>query len=363
MPTPQTPVATFQSGPVNSLRGAALLAGLPDAAVLDIGGTTTDVGLVVGGLPRPAPRAARFAGTDTNLQVGARPRLRGACAALGRPERLPALSGGPAAAASMLGGQAAGPRQMPDVFSVGLGGGSLVRFPGAAAIGASEAARGTAAEGATAAAPEACSVGPDSVGEELLERALLAGGPCCTASDVAVLLGRLELGSRQAVAAGGLTQEAAEAAWQAMQRQLEACLDRAKTQAGAHAQSLRAGRTGGWAACPLRGRALACSCLRPPARLPACLPPARDCPDACRCVDTGRRRCPGDCGGRRCAAVRRQPARRLARAAPAARGGGQRSGRCRGAGAGQRGCAGVAACALVVESAAAGDAPHRTLSR
>ena len=58
------PVATFSSGPVNSLRGAAALCGVRDAVVLDIGGTTTDVGVLVNGLPRPAPRAVKFAGQN-----------------------------------------------------------------------------------------------------------------------------------------------------------------------------------------------------------------------------------------------------------------------------------------------------------
>ena len=68
----QLPVATFQSGPVNSLRGAALLSGLKHAAVIDIGGTTTDVGLLAGGLPRPAPRMTCLAGAPTNFQVPAK---------------------------------------------------------------------------------------------------------------------------------------------------------------------------------------------------------------------------------------------------------------------------------------------------
>lgn len=65
----QLPVATFQSGPVNSLRGTALLTGVQHAAVIDIGGTTTDVGLLVDGLPRPAPRVTLLAGAPTNFQA------------------------------------------------------------------------------------------------------------------------------------------------------------------------------------------------------------------------------------------------------------------------------------------------------
>ena len=45
------PVATFASGPTNSMRGAAFLSGLADCAVVDIGGTTSDVGMLAARLP------------------------------------------------------------------------------------------------------------------------------------------------------------------------------------------------------------------------------------------------------------------------------------------------------------------------
>ena len=48
------PVFTFSSGPTNSMRGAAFLSGLRDAIVVDIGGTTTDVGVLKNGFPREA---------------------------------------------------------------------------------------------------------------------------------------------------------------------------------------------------------------------------------------------------------------------------------------------------------------------
>lgn len=48
------PVLTFASGPTNSMRGAAFLSGVQDAIVIDIGGTTTDVGVLKGGFPRQA---------------------------------------------------------------------------------------------------------------------------------------------------------------------------------------------------------------------------------------------------------------------------------------------------------------------
>ena len=50
----QFPVLTFSSGPTNSMRGAAFLSGFSNAIVVDIGGTTTDVGVLKNGFPREA---------------------------------------------------------------------------------------------------------------------------------------------------------------------------------------------------------------------------------------------------------------------------------------------------------------------
>ena len=80
----QYPVLTFASGPTNSMRGAAFLSGLKDAMVVDIGGTTSDVGALANGFPREASVAVDIGGVRTNFR-------------------------------------------MPDVLSFGLGGGSLVR--------------------------------------------------------------------------------------------------------------------------------------------------------------------------------------------------------------------------------------------
>jgi len=78
------PVLTFASGPTNSMRGAAFLSGLKDAMVVDIGGTTSDVGMLIHGFPREASVSVEIGGVRTNFR-------------------------------------------MPDVLSFGLGGGSLVR--------------------------------------------------------------------------------------------------------------------------------------------------------------------------------------------------------------------------------------------
>lgn len=120
------PVFTIASGPTNSMRGAVFLTGLKDAAVIDIGGTTTDVGMLVGGFPRSRSEGAMIAGVRTNFRV-------------------------------------------PDVFSFGLGGGSVVRDQGRR-------------------------IGPDSVGFRLPEKALVFGGDTMTATDIAVAAGLVSLG-------------------------------------------------------------------------------------------------------------------------------------------------------------------------
>jgi N-methylhydantoinase A/oxoprolinase/acetone carboxylase beta subunit len=77
------PVLTFASGATNSMRGAAFLTGRRDAIVIDVGGTTTDIGVLRHGFPRVAGHAVSIAGVRTNFR-------------------------------------------MPDTHSIGLGGGSVV---------------------------------------------------------------------------------------------------------------------------------------------------------------------------------------------------------------------------------------------
>jgi N-methylhydantoinase A/oxoprolinase/acetone carboxylase beta subunit len=121
------PVLTFASGPTNSMRGAAYLSGVKNAIVADIGGTTTDIGVLANGFPRESSVTVDIGGVRTNFR-------------------------------------------MPDVFAIGLGGGSLVR--GDAEV----------------------TVGPDSVGFRLIEDALVFGGNTLTASDIAVAAGQVEMG-------------------------------------------------------------------------------------------------------------------------------------------------------------------------
>ena len=63
------PVLTFASGPTNSMRGAAYLSGVKDAIVADIGGTTTDVGMLVNGYPRESSVTVDIGGVRTNFRM------------------------------------------------------------------------------------------------------------------------------------------------------------------------------------------------------------------------------------------------------------------------------------------------------
>ena len=128
------PVLTFASGPTNSMRGAAFLSGVAEAIVVDIGGTTSDVGSLHKGFPRQATVAVEVGGVRTNFR-------------------------------------------MPDVFSIGLGGGSHVV----------ETDKGI-------------KVGPTSVGYRIVTEALIFGGATLTTSDIVVASGRESLGDPAKVA-------------------------------------------------------------------------------------------------------------------------------------------------------------------
>ena len=49
------PVFTFSSSTTNSMRGAVNSSSLKNAIVVDIGGASTDVGVLVNGFPRESP--------------------------------------------------------------------------------------------------------------------------------------------------------------------------------------------------------------------------------------------------------------------------------------------------------------------
>src|SRR6202167_3381522 len=113
------------------MRGAAFLSGLAEAIVVDVGGTSTDVGQLRRGFPREANSVVEVGGVRTLFR-------------------------------------------MPDLLSIGLGGGSLVpRDP--------------------------LRVGPQSLGYRLTREALVFGGNTLTATDAAVAAGVADIGNAGAV--------------------------------------------------------------------------------------------------------------------------------------------------------------------
>lgn len=127
------PVTTIGSGPTNSMRGAAFLTGVSDAIVMDIGGTTTDIGVLANGFPRESSVAVDIGGVRTNFR-------------------------------------------MPDILAIGLGGGTRIHLD-------------PALYGADRLDAEALRVGPDSVGFRITQDAYLFGGETLTASDAGVAAG------------------------------------------------------------------------------------------------------------------------------------------------------------------------------
>ena len=65
----ERPIETILSGPAASIVGARWLTGASDALVSDIGGTTTDVALLRGGLPEIDPQGARVGGFRTMVEA------------------------------------------------------------------------------------------------------------------------------------------------------------------------------------------------------------------------------------------------------------------------------------------------------
>jgi N-methylhydantoinase A/oxoprolinase/acetone carboxylase beta subunit len=63
------PVLTIGSGPANSVRGAAFLSGTTDSLVADVGGTSTDVGVLVNGFPRESSQGVEIGGIRTNFRM------------------------------------------------------------------------------------------------------------------------------------------------------------------------------------------------------------------------------------------------------------------------------------------------------
>ncbi|KAM6477494.1 putative hydantoinase/oxoprolinase [Trichoderma sp. SZMC 28011] len=196
------PIKTFASGPTNSMTGAAFLAGIgqghgatnsvhvatngvsaeetslngttingdsssceqAQVLVVDIGGTTTDVcALLPSGFPRQAPGFVEIAGVRTAFS-------------------------------------------MPEVVSIGLGGGSIVTVD-----------------------DKSVSVGPASVGHFIQKRAKVFGGSTLTATDVVVAAGKASLGDPGLV--HDIPQSAVDLASRDIKKKLERVIDQMKVSA------------------------------------------------------------------------------------------------------------------------------------
>ena len=65
----QRPIETILSGPAASVAGAMFLAKTADAVVVDIGGTTTDIGTIIDGVVRTCPDGATVGGHRTHVRA------------------------------------------------------------------------------------------------------------------------------------------------------------------------------------------------------------------------------------------------------------------------------------------------------
>ncbi|USQ94423.1 hydantoinase/oxoprolinase family protein [Caulobacter sp. RL271] len=168
------PVLTIGSGPTNSMRGAAFLTGVKDAIVMDVGGTTTDIGVLSNGFPRESSIAVDIGGVRTNFR-------------------------------------------MPDILAIGLGGGTRVHLA-------------PELYNAETLAADSFRVGPDSVGFRITQEGMLFGGATLTASDVAAAQGRARFGDPSRLP--NLSPQVRTAVWSRFQTILEDGVDRMKTARG-----------------------------------------------------------------------------------------------------------------------------------
>ncbi|KAL2866141.1 uncharacterized protein BJX67DRAFT_148580 [Aspergillus lucknowensis] len=182
------PIRTFNSGPTNSIRGGEFLWRAAEKAsgdkrqarteplvVIDIGGTTSDSGLLLpNGLPQMSSITGLVGGVRTNFAL-------------------------------------------PSVESIGLGGGSIIRETHSGEL----------------------TIGPDSVALELLQKAKLFGGEYLTSTDIVAASGIHTPGEVNPFRGMGdpsrlsnLTPEKVSQAREVMRRMIAELVDRTKTQKG-----------------------------------------------------------------------------------------------------------------------------------
>lgn len=63
------PIFTVASGPAASIRGCVFLSGIKNGIVIDVGGTSTDIGYIVDGFPRESAMSVEIGGVKTNIRA------------------------------------------------------------------------------------------------------------------------------------------------------------------------------------------------------------------------------------------------------------------------------------------------------
>jgi len=170
------PIVTFSSGPTNSIIGAAYLSQINDSKtsmiVADVGGTTTDIGILLlpSGFPKQASAYLSIAGVRVNYS-------------------------------------------MPHVHTIGLGGGSIV---------SSNANGDHDSDGSF-------SVGPESVGMSLTESALSFGGDTLTATDIAMLAKGIDIDRADVSRLSDIPKETVKASFKQIQENLSKAIDAIRT--------------------------------------------------------------------------------------------------------------------------------------
>ncbi|MGB5444814.1 MAG: hydantoinase/oxoprolinase family protein [Psychromonas sp.] len=159
------PILTVACGPTNSIRGASHLTRIDNAIVVDVGGTTSDIGALTHGYPRESSVAMELGEVRTNFR-------------------------------------------MPDILALAIGGGTIVEL-----------------------SDDNVTIGPQSVGHELPQKARSFGGQTLTLTDVALTLNHMDWQGANAVQNAGLSQQSATLIYNNMVAAIEEGIDKMKTSA------------------------------------------------------------------------------------------------------------------------------------
>ncbi|MGR5140112.1 hydantoinase/oxoprolinase N-terminal domain-containing protein [Photobacterium sp. DNB23_23_1] len=168
------PILTVACGPTNSIRGASHLTKLTDAIVVDVGGTTSDIGALTHGYPRESSAAVELGEVRTNFR-------------------------------------------MPDILAIGIGGGTVVK--------------GAVIEGTESHDSNCLVLGPESVGHQLTQLARSFGGETLTLTDIALSTGAMSWNGQPAAQRLDMSNQLAEDIYQMMVEQVEEGIDKMKTSA------------------------------------------------------------------------------------------------------------------------------------